>query len=65
MVLGQLEAPLPQSAAEVTIGAVVKYLVVPWLAVVLLEQMGVLQRVRWSEAFAPFPEERRRRRRRR
>lgn len=63
MLLGQLEAPLPQSAAEVTVGAVVKYLVIPWLAVIILEQMGVLKRVRWSEAFAPFPVERRRRRR--
>lgn len=64
MLLGQLEAPFPQSAAEVTVGAVVKYLILPWLAVILLEQMGILKRVRWSEAFAPFPRERRRRRRR-
>lgn len=64
MLLGQLEAPRI-SSETLTVENVIKWLVIPWLIVSALSTLGVMEKVPWSEAFAPFPEERRRRKRRR
>lgn len=62
--LGQIEAPTP-TPENLTIDNLVKWLVIPWLVVSLLVQVGVLTTVPWKDAFKPFPEELRRKRRRR
>ena len=59
--IGQFEAPVPPTPANLTLDNLVRYLVVPWLVLTALDRAGLIKHIPWREAFsAPRPRRRRR-----